>query len=41
MEDELRRGASHAFAVRHVVERLLQFGMLGDVLANLVHALAR
>ena len=32
MQDELRRRAGDAFAVRHVVERPLQLGMLLDVL---------
>src|SRR3984957_11164641 len=41
MQDELRRRARDSVAVRDMIERPLQFGMLRDVLANFVKALAR
>src|ERR1700756_737245 len=40
VQHELRRGSGYSLAVRHVIERALQFGMLVDVLANLAHGLA-
>ena len=39
VQNELRRGAGNSLAMRHVVERPLQFGMLRDVLADLVELL--
>src|ERR1700722_19565666 len=40
VQDELRGCARDAFAMRHVIERTLQFGMLANILANFVQALA-
>src|SRR5579864_7075409 len=41
MQDELRRRAGDPFAMRYVIERPLEFRMLGDIFANFVQALAR
>src|SRR5580700_9579054 len=40
MQDELCCGACDPFAMGHVIKRLLQLGMLGNILANLLHGLA-
>src|SRR6202035_3513442 len=40
MQDELCCGACDTFAMGHVIKRLLQLGMPGNILANLLHCLA-
>ena len=40
VQDELGRGSGDALAMRHVIERPPQLGMLVDVLADVVQALA-
>ena len=40
MQDKLRGSARNAFAVRHVIERPLQLGMLLDVLADFLETFA-
>src|SRR6267154_243008 len=40
VQDELRCGPRDPLAMRHVVERPLQLGMLGDILADFVQVLA-
>src|SRR3984957_823505 len=41
VENELRRGTGDAFAMGHMVERPLQFGMFVDIFPDLFHGLAR
>ena len=41
MQDELRSRSCHSFAMRHVIERPLQLGMLVNIFTDFGHALAR